>query len=125
MNDFSIMMPGLDPLVRQCVKALQAHLDGGRPVPPEGALPLWNAFCALSAARTWHASGPNPIGYPEIEAYARLMRWPFEPRHVAAIRAMDEVWIAHVDKRQAEASPEARPKPSGDISPTIFDAVFR
>lgn len=110
-----------DPLARRLVAALQAHLDGGPPVPPEGSLPLWNAFGALSAARTWHAAGPNPISYPEIAAYAVLMRWPFEPRHVAALRAMDRAWIAHVSRQGRQ--PGSR-QPSGEISPALFDAMF-
>lgn len=109
----------MQSLAQRLVAAMREHLAGGPPLPPEGSAPLWNAFNALSAARTWHASGPNPISYPEIEAYARLMRWPFEPHHVAALRAMDAEWIAHVQRRTT-----GKPQPGGQLSPAVFDAVF-
>lgn len=115
-----IMMPGMDLLARQLVAALRAHLAGGRPVPLEGSMVLWNAFGDLSATRTWHAAGPNPISFTEIEAYSRLMLLPLEPRHVATIRAMDAAWIDH---RRGQTTD--RPKPSGKITPAAFDAVFQ
>jgi hypothetical protein len=84
------MGKGFDRLTAQMVAALREHMKSNErvDVPEAGAL-LWDAFLQLDAARTFHAAGPNPIGFAEIEAWARLMRMPLEPHHVRALRTMD------------------------------------
>lgn len=88
--------------------------------PPGGGSVLWNAFCHLSAARTWHTHGPNPISYQDIAAYCHLMRCPLEPRHIAILRAMDAEWMKPV-VGQTSAQPVRAGAP---LSPALFDAVF-
>ena len=119
-----MMMMMTDPLARRLLAALRDHLAGEPPRPPEGSLPLWQAFSDLCAARTWHASGPNPISYADLDAYCRLMRWPFEPRHVAIITAMDVAWLDHVRGKAGANGRSEAPRPSGDISPALFDSVI-
>lgn len=80
-------------LERQLCAAVRASLAGEKARPPEAGLTLWNAFQQISATRTYHAAGPNPIQPSEIEAFCRMMRLPFEPRHLRIIMAMDQAWL--------------------------------
>ena len=106
--------------------ALVAHLEGGKPRAPEGSSVLWNAFMALSRARSCGPAGPNPISYPEIAAYAQLMRVPLEPHHVEALAAMDEVWMGRA-YRGAKGVPEGAkalpPRSEHALTPAMFDLV--
>ena len=99
-------------------EALAAHLDGKPITAPEGASVIWNAFMALSRARSSGPSGPNPIGFPEIDAWSRLMQMPLEPHHVQAITAMDQVWLQHCYRRWAGGGPKE------DLSAAAFDAFM-
>lgn len=113
----------MNKLKKNLVTALRAHLGGGRARPPEAGILLWNIFDRLNRARSWHAHGPNPISYSEIEAYCRLGRQPLEPRHVDIIVAMDAAWIDHIHAHVAKAAPTV------DLAPTpltveAFDAMF-
>lgn len=117
-------MNGFDRLKGQLVDAVKSRVAGDRhPRLPEAGTLFWNAFCDLCATRTYHASGPNPIAYAEIEAWTRVRRRPLEPRHVELILAMDQAWI--------EASASARKRGGkaiepvgGPLTPDFFDAVF-
>ncbi|SFZ82436.1 hypothetical protein SAMN02983003_1076 [Devosia enhydra] len=103
---------------------LKVHLAGRPMRVPEPLRPLWGWFAELSAARSWHANGPNPITFAEIEAYGRLMGWPFRPQDVAAIRKLDEVWLAATLARMAPEGGKARPVPTQPLTTAAFDAVF-
>lgn len=103
--------------VEQLRAAVRVSVAGGTPRLPEGAAPLWDAFRELASARSWHAHGPNPIPFAEIEAWARLMRWPLEPRHVAILRAMDLAWM------EAVMVPRDSRRPSATLTPELFDVM--
>lgn len=114
-------------LQRQLVDAIKAHLATGRPatVPEAGRL-LWSIFSGLSAARTYNMAGPNPISAAEIDAYARLHRWPLSESHLSIIRALDDAWLAHVyAKKDGKGDiPVSRRSSGQKITPAAFDAVF-
>ncbi|SLN19915.1 hypothetical protein ROJ8625_00697 [Roseivivax jejudonensis] len=103
--------------------ALRDHLAGGSARAPEGSSVLWNCFMTLSRARSCGPVGPNPISHSEIEAWARLMRMPLEPHHVAILTAMDAAYMQHAYR--AEDVPQgtkALPRSSGHaLSPALFD----
>lgn len=109
----------------QLVATLKRHLAGGKPSAPEAGVLLWNLFMEISASRTYHSAGPHPISHAEIEAFARIHRWPFQPHHVAIIRAMDDAWLEHA-YRQTRTQDGGQSKHSSGqaISPEAFDAVF-
>lgn len=111
-------------LAGQLEKALAAHLRGKRrhPVPEAGRL-AWRWFCALNETRTYHFGGPNPISFAEIEAYARLHRWPLQPHHVDLICKLDRAWLEHSALRTADGRTVARSSGQA-ITPVAFDAVF-
>lgn len=111
--------------------ALRRHLAGGKPVMPEAGVLLWNLFMEISASRTYHAAGPHPISFAEIEAYARLNRWPLQPHHVAIIRAMDDTWLEHTYRKMQAGNghdghtfDSARYANAHPITAAGFDAVF-
>ena len=115
-------------MTRQITAALQSQIEGGKTRPPEAGILLWNTFAHLSKSRSWHAHGPNPISFPEIEAYCRLMRLPLAPRHIEVIRAMDEIWISHTQDqlapRQVGDGKRLPPRSRSAISAPMFDAMF-
>lgn len=115
-----------DRLRNQLVAAMRKHLHtGARPAVPEAGQTLWQIFASLSAKRTYHASGPNPIAYAEIEAYARLHRWPLRPHHVEMIRALDQAWLDHAYAQMDSGDGKPPRRASGQaINAAAFDAVF-
>lgn len=116
----------MDRLEQQLARAMKAHLDGGKPRPPEGARILWSAFQALSRARSCGYAGPNPITFAEIEAYSRLMRIPFTPEHVRALRTMDDLWLERVNNRpEIPEGAKALPMRSEHkLTPAMFDLAM-
>ena len=99
----------LHRLQRQLVAALRAKMNGeAAPVPEAGKL-LLAMFRELSEARTYSASGPNPIQWTEIEAWARLRRWPLSQQHLDIIRAMDLAWLEEARGEKPTKLPEATP----------------
>lgn len=104
---------------------LAAAVTQAKPQIPEAGRVLWRIFVELSATRTYHMAGPNPVGFAEIEAYARLHRWPLAPHHVAILRAMDDAWLKHayakIGKGKGQNLPTGSDQP---ISAGAFDAVF-
>jgi predicted DNA-binding protein (UPF0251 family) len=56
----------------------------------------WRAFLALHAARTMHAAGPNPITWPDLEAYQRMAGVVLARYEIEAIRSVDvEFLVQH------------------------------
>lgn len=73
---------------------------------PAALAHLWDWFCELSAARSGNASGPNPIAYAEIAAWAGLTGRLVAPRDVRAIALLDQALfdvIAEQDRRREAA----------------------
>lgn len=115
----------VDRLKAALAISLRRHLAGGKPIVPEAGVLLWNLFMEIGASRTYHAAGPHPISFAEIEAYARLHRWPLQSHHVEIIRTLDEIWLERTysqrdgEKQKATHRAHARP-----LTASAFDAVF-
>jgi hypothetical protein len=101
---------------------LVAAVNGKGAVPEAGRL-VWGWFCDLSNGRSYHMAGPNPIAFADIEAFARLHRWPIKPHHVELIRAMDDAWIRKSLGTQTNIN-RARPATQQPITAEAFDAIF-
>lgn len=76
-------------------------------------------FWSLDARRTgqWVAGAgyaPNPLSWPEIEAWARVSGVRLEPWESAALSQMDDVRLRHFANRRDGASPENLPALTGD-----------
>lgn len=85
----------MEHLKKHLCAAVTASLTGGKDKPPDAGRELWNAFQGLSATRTYHPAGPNPIQPSEIVAWCRLLRLPLSPHHADILLAMDQVWLGH------------------------------
>nr|WP_029924579.1 hypothetical protein [Ochrobactrum sp. UNC390CL2Tsu3S39] len=118
-------MTSLNRLEKAMVAALKQALATSKSVivPPGGSL-LWGWFMDLNASRTWHMNGPNPITYVDIEAYGRINRWSLAAHHVAILRAMDAAYVEDFYSKRVTDKEAVAPRPTGDISPDLFDAVF-
>lgn len=112
-------------LQRQLVAALTSQLADRKARPPEGSGPLWAAFNRLSRQRSWHASGPNPLSFGEIEAYCRLMQLPLGPHHIEALLAMDQAWLAAcLGRLRSDAAPVVSHVSKEAITPALWDAII-
>lgn len=112
---------------RLVLAALREQLAGRKARLPDGAAVLWGSFGRLSRARTWHAHGPNPISFQEIEAFCRLTGTPLEPWHVETLAAMDEAWLVHTFEALQQPSKSlqtASPVSSRTLTANLFDAMF-
>lgn len=118
--------PHFARLADRLAAVLKAHLaTGKRPLVPEAGALIWSMFCDLSAARTMGMAGPNPISYVDIEAWARLHRWPLQRHHIALLRAMDDAWIeqAYAKMSRPEGG-KTMPRGSGQaVTAELFDLV--
>ncbi|MDW9772737.1 hypothetical protein GOA89_13095 [Sinorhizobium meliloti] len=102
---------------------------GRRPRWPAGGEQLAAWFVELSDRRTWHATGPNPISYPDMIAWASLMRWPVQPRHIEILVALDNAWIGafYAKRGTKEQQKDIKTLPARSahaVSPKLFDAIF-
>ena len=115
-----------DLLCAELRRQLQAKAQIVPRIPAGGDL-LFRWFLDLHQARTFHAAGPNPISHSEILAYARLMQWPIEPRHVAVLRAMDRTYLDCQFQTKSEAPEGVRTLPPISTAPVtagLIDAMF-
>lgn len=114
-------------LSKLMAEAVRRSLADNRmpPIPAGGDL-LWRWFCDLSAARSFHAYGPNPISWSDIRAYMAVSRWPIEPHHIAILLAMDRAYLEFdLAERRAPVSSADNFRRSGrPLSTTLFDAMF-
>lgn len=90
---------------------------------PEAGVLLWNIFTKLSATRTYHMSGPNPISYTEIHAFSILTGCPLQPHHVKIIRALDDAWLEHCYSSE-NSKVKGKQGRSGELTTEAFDAIF-
>lgn len=114
-------MTACDRLQRQLGAALGAALAGRDVALPEAGCLIWSWFVELSASRTYGMSGPNPLSWSEIEAWARLRRWPLSDSHITILRALDRAWLEHAYAGISGGQP---PASAQRITPAAFDAVF-
>jgi len=67
---------------------------------PEACAYVWTWFCELSGARRFDDGVPQPIGYPELQAWARLTRRAPSDWEVEFLRALDLAWLTKDEDRK-------------------------
>jgi len=80
----------LEEVERQAGKTPQALIG---PQFPTLVSHIWSAFVSLSSARTAGMSGPNPITYPDIQAWLTLTNQVLSPRDIEAIKLLDSTYL--------------------------------
>jgi hypothetical protein len=104
---------------------LRIALRGGGPRLPAGSEILWRCFIDLSDARTYHASGPNPIGHADIGAYLSRSPWPLNDGHVSILRDMDRTFLRHhADRHVGNEVKRLPPRSEQAMTSALFDAMF-
>ena len=121
----------MEPFIRlrsQLQEALRLHLARGRkPRIPEAGRLVWGWFIELNQTRAVGDNGPAALTYAEIEAWARLHRWPIEARHMAMLSAMDKVYLDHLQRARQMAASGVKvlpPRSGQGLTAALFDAVF-
>jgi hypothetical protein len=118
----------IDRLETQLVAALRQNLATRKPVAiPEAGRLLWQIFGELSATRTYHQAGPNPVSHAEILTYGQAMRWPLQPHHVAILRTMDDAYLDHAYSGRGKAPDGMKTLPhisQQPLSAALIDAVL-
>lgn len=79
-----------------------------RPRIPRRLLPYWKVFVELDNRRQWHASGPQPLTYQEIDAYFRVkLRLPpvYCQRLVHFVEQLDNEYLKDVASKQSKEIP--------------------
>lgn len=114
----------MDRLKQQLCAAVRASLSGKPARHPEAGRELWNAFQRLSATRTYHPAGPNPIQPSEILAWCDLMRLPLAPHHVDIIMAMDRAFLDHVTSRAPAGVKAMAPVSETPLTAGLLDAIL-
>lgn len=80
----------LEEVERQTGKTPQALIG---PQFPTLVSHIWSAFVSLSSTRTAGFSGPNPITYPDIQAWLTLTNQVLSPRDIEAIKLLDSTYL--------------------------------
>lgn len=116
----------MDRLTNHLCAAVRASLRNEKRRLPEAGLLLWNAFQGLSATRTYHAAGPNPIQPSEIAAWCQLHRLPLAPRHVDILLAMYQAWLDHAyaAARRPEGVKALPPVSKTPLTAGLLDAIL-
>lgn len=65
---------------------------------------VWRWFCELHATRAHGQCGAFPIGFAEIAAWAALTGVRPRPFEVAALRAIDDVFMTPEEKKVQHGS---------------------
>lgn len=116
----------MNRLSRQLCDAVSTNLSGQKARPPEAGRDLWNAFQRLSATRTYHAGGPNPVQPSEVLAWCQLTRQPLDPGHVEIIFAMDRAWLerAYSGAKVRDGVKTLPPISAHPLSAGLLDAIM-
>lgn len=73
-----------------------AELNGPE-LPPEAAH-IWSWWISLHRARGSNGMGPNPIGYPDLHAWAALTGTTIRASEIDAVFEIDQAWLANQAK---------------------------
>lgn len=84
---------------------------------PEPLAYLWRAYLRLRHRMAGGFSGPDPVGWPDIDAFIRRSGTDLAPWEIEVIEAIDGLFV-HRDERTQKA-PAARP-----MSEDLFDTIF-
>lgn len=105
---------------------LESSLQGKRVCVPDAGAEILDAFRALSRARTYYGSGPNPITWEAMAAWSQMMKRPLPPHHAQIIMALDDVWMKDAARRMGSQAVGTQAAPMVSATPLsagLFDAM--
>lgn len=116
----------MNNLKRHLCEVVTATLRGGSEKTPESGRILWDVFQRLSATRTYHMGGPNPLQPSEILAFGQMMRLPLEPAHFDILMSMDRAWLDHAyaKSKVPEGVRALPPISKHPLSAGLLDAIM-
>ncbi|MEQ8767213.1 MAG: hypothetical protein RL885_25100 [Planctomycetota bacterium] len=91
--------------------------------PPDGLQHVWEMFCRLSGRRRMGWSAPEPIGYLEIEAFARLHGLRLSPWQIDLIARLDSEFLKHHGSRGTRTQNQLDPSGDGGEAPRRARAI--
>lgn len=99
-----------DLLTKFSQKTGKTHPDLIFPELDDMAMYLWEWFMELNAQRTNNGFGQNPITFLDIQAWASLThRFPLA-WEVKALRTMDVMWLAEINKNRDSQKTDSKIK---------------
>jgi hypothetical protein len=78
---------------------------------------LWRTYLRLRRRMAGGFSGPNPIGWQDIDAFSRRSGTRLTPWEIELIERIDDLFLS--PEKPAEAATPAR-----QMTPALFDAIF-
>lgn len=82
---------------------------------PEPLDYLWRAYLRLRRRIASGFSGPNPVGWQDIDAFIRRAGARFAPWEIEVLERIDDLFV----RRDESAQPAARP-----MTEQLFDTLF-
>ena len=67
---------------------------------PDSLRYLWEWFVQLSDGRGSSGFGPNPLSWPDFDAWSRLMRVTPDVWEVTALRKLDTAYLTSLVKKE-------------------------
>lgn len=81
--------------------AAQLQADLECPPFPLALSYVWQAWVRLRRRKAGGFSGPNPIEWPDIDAFMRNTRTRLDPRDIDLIEAVDDLYLLKMAEHQA------------------------
>lgn len=85
---------------------------------------LWRWFTMLNGCREV-GFGIGPISHQEILAWGMLYRFRPSPAEVTVLRAIDSEFCEHHNKKAGSAGDRKVELSSREITPELFDVLFK
>jgi hypothetical protein len=76
---------------------------------------MWVWFCELSSARSSNGYGLNPITFPEIDAWTRLMGVRPTPWETSVLRRMDTAVLSILNGKQSSSEKDISAKDTAGV----------
>ena len=73
---------------------------------PAALTPLWNIYQRLRRRAGGSGFGPNPVSWPAIEAFQRVIHRSLAPWEIELIEMIDDLFLAEAARSAKAMSPK-------------------
>jgi hypothetical protein len=98
----------LESAARQGHAGSAAKLAAATMAPPAAVAHLWHWWLDLHQGRRTGGFGPEPLGWSDIDAWARLCCTAPRVDEVRAIMRIDAAWLSALAERRKSEAPHGR-----------------